>query len=117
MDSLLLAKAEELRRAGRRVFVWDRVSGRPIAAVSYALCLAEILDQMKALGDSVDIVSDGRNAFVLVEGPPGIGKTRFLSELVRYAKERELICLLEKCSPVGPPIVASRLPATCSGGM
>src|SRR5947207_9284138 len=50
LDSLLLAKAEELRRAGRRVFVWDRVSGRPIAAVSYALCLAEILDQMKALG-------------------------------------------------------------------
>jgi L-cysteate sulfo-lyase len=50
LDKLLLAKAEELRRAGRRVFVWDRVPGRPIAAVSYALCLAEILDQMKALG-------------------------------------------------------------------
>ncbi|MBI3724421.1 AAA family ATPase, partial [bacterium] len=54
-----------------------------------------------ALGDSVDIVSQGRNAFVLVEGPPGIGKTRFLSELVRYSKERDLVCLLEKCTPVG----------------
>jgi 1-aminocyclopropane-1-carboxylate deaminase/D-cysteine desulfhydrase-like pyridoxal-dependent ACC family enzyme len=50
LDDLLLAKAEELRRAGRRPFVWDRVSGRPIAAVSYALCLAEILDQMRAMG-------------------------------------------------------------------
>lgn len=50
LDNLLLAKAEELRRAGRRPFVWDRVSGRPIAAVSYVLCLAEILDQMRSQG-------------------------------------------------------------------
>src|SRR5436853_2275953 len=39
-DDLLLAKAAEMRAAGRRPFVWDRVSGRPIAAVSYVLCLA-----------------------------------------------------------------------------
>lgn len=50
LDDLLLARAEEMRAAGRRPFVWDRVTGRPIAAVSYALCLAEILDQMQALG-------------------------------------------------------------------
>src|SRR5262245_21573231 len=50
IDNLLLAKAEELRRAGRRPFVWDRVTGRPLAAVSYALCLAEILEQMRAHG-------------------------------------------------------------------
>ncbi len=50
LDQLLLDKAEELRRAGRRPFVWDRVTGRPIAAVSYALCLAEILEQMSVLG-------------------------------------------------------------------
>ena len=50
LDELLLAKAEELRAAGRRPFVWDRVSGRPIAAVSYALALAEALDQARALG-------------------------------------------------------------------
>ena len=45
-----LAKAAELRAQGRRPFVWDRITGRPIAAVSYALCLAEILEQMRALG-------------------------------------------------------------------
>jgi L-cysteate sulfo-lyase len=50
LDDLLLAKAEEMRKAGRRPFVWNRVTGRPIAAVSYALCLAEILDQMRTQG-------------------------------------------------------------------
>ena len=59
-------------------------------------------DAFHAVGDAVDVVAaGGRNAFVLVEGAAGIGKTRFLSELVRYAKERDLICLLEKCTPVG----------------
>jgi 1-aminocyclopropane-1-carboxylate deaminase/D-cysteine desulfhydrase-like pyridoxal-dependent ACC family enzyme len=50
LDDLLLAKAEELRKAGRKPYVWNRVTGRPIAAVSYALCLAEILDQLRAQG-------------------------------------------------------------------
>ncbi|MSQ94686.1 MAG: D-cysteine desulfhydrase family protein [Gemmataceae bacterium] len=50
LDDLLLAKAQELRAAGRRPFVWNRVTGRPIAAVSYALCLAETLDQTRAKG-------------------------------------------------------------------
>lgn len=50
LDNLLLEKAKELREAGRRPFVWDRITGRPIAAVSYALCLAELLDQARAQG-------------------------------------------------------------------
>jgi 1-aminocyclopropane-1-carboxylate deaminase/D-cysteine desulfhydrase-like pyridoxal-dependent ACC family enzyme len=50
LDDLLLARAKELRSAGRRPFVWDRVTGRPIAAVSYALALAELLEQAQALG-------------------------------------------------------------------
>src|SRR6516165_3874589 len=33
LDNLLLAKADELRRAGRRPYVWNRITGRPIAAV------------------------------------------------------------------------------------
>src|SRR3984893_7620070 len=40
LDDYLLARADELRQAGRKPFVWDRVKGRPIAAVSYALCMA-----------------------------------------------------------------------------
>jgi 1-aminocyclopropane-1-carboxylate deaminase/D-cysteine desulfhydrase-like pyridoxal-dependent ACC family enzyme len=50
LDNLLLAEAEKLRQAGRKPFCWDRVTGRPIAAVSYALCLAEIMEQMRTLG-------------------------------------------------------------------
>jgi len=50
LDDLLLAKAKELREQGRNPFVWDRITGRPIAAVSYALCLAELLDQARAKG-------------------------------------------------------------------
>jgi L-cysteate sulfo-lyase len=49
LDALLLAKADEFRAAGRRPYAWDRVHGRPIAAVSYALCMAEILDDMRQL--------------------------------------------------------------------
>ena len=30
LDDLLLAKAEELRKAGRRPYVWDRITGRPL---------------------------------------------------------------------------------------
>jgi 1-aminocyclopropane-1-carboxylate deaminase/D-cysteine desulfhydrase-like pyridoxal-dependent ACC family enzyme len=50
MDDLLLAKAEEFRAAGRRPYVWNKITGRPIAAVSYILCLAEIAEQMARLG-------------------------------------------------------------------
>jgi 1-aminocyclopropane-1-carboxylate deaminase/D-cysteine desulfhydrase-like pyridoxal-dependent ACC family enzyme len=49
LDELLLTRAGELRAAGRRPFVWDRVTGKPIAAVSYALALAELLEQARAL--------------------------------------------------------------------
>jgi 1-aminocyclopropane-1-carboxylate deaminase/D-cysteine desulfhydrase-like pyridoxal-dependent ACC family enzyme len=50
LDNFLLARAEELRQAGRKPYVWDRVKGRPIAAVSYTLCLAELSEQMSAMG-------------------------------------------------------------------
>jgi 1-aminocyclopropane-1-carboxylate deaminase/D-cysteine desulfhydrase-like pyridoxal-dependent ACC family enzyme len=50
LDELILAKAEELRKAGRRPYAWDRVHGRPLASVSYLLCMAEILDDMRRLG-------------------------------------------------------------------
>jgi D-cysteine desulfhydrase family pyridoxal phosphate-dependent enzyme len=50
LDALLTAKAEALRAEGRRPYVWDRHTGRPLAAVSYALCLAEIVQQMNRIG-------------------------------------------------------------------
>jgi L-cysteate sulfo-lyase len=50
LDELLHAKAAELRAAGRRPYAWDRQHVRPIAAISYALCLAEIVDEMRQQG-------------------------------------------------------------------
>jgi 1-aminocyclopropane-1-carboxylate deaminase/D-cysteine desulfhydrase-like pyridoxal-dependent ACC family enzyme len=50
IDELLQVRAEEFRRKGRKPYVWDRVTGRPLAAVSYALCLAELLDQLRQQG-------------------------------------------------------------------
>ncbi len=50
LDDMLLKKAAELKKVGRRPFVWDRITGRPIAAISYALCLAEILEQAHSQG-------------------------------------------------------------------
>lgn len=56
LDSFILAKADEARAAGRKPYCWDRVTGRPLAAVSYVLCLAEILEQMRAAGQEPDVI-------------------------------------------------------------
>ena len=50
LDDLLMAKAAEFRKAGRRPYVWDRHKGRPLAAVAYVLCLTEIAEQALQLG-------------------------------------------------------------------
>lgn len=50
LDDLLITKATELRSAGRKPYVWDRRHVTPLAAVSYVLCLAEIVDELSSLG-------------------------------------------------------------------
>src|SRR5262249_39052304 len=49
-DGLRRARAGELGAAGGRPYAWDRQHVRPIAAISYALCLAEIVDEMRRQG-------------------------------------------------------------------
>jgi D-cysteine desulfhydrase family pyridoxal phosphate-dependent enzyme len=49
LEELLHQRAAEFRAAGRRPYVWTR-EAQPLAAVSYALCLGEIIEQMHALG-------------------------------------------------------------------
>ncbi|MBX9580231.1 MAG: pyridoxal-phosphate dependent enzyme [Gemmataceae bacterium] len=50
LDALLAAKADGFRRAGRRPYVWHRPRVVPLAAVSYVVCVAEIVGQLAALG-------------------------------------------------------------------
>jgi L-cysteate sulfo-lyase len=49
LDQLLAEKAAAFKAAGRRPYVGNRHHVNPIAAISYALCMAEIADQMKAM--------------------------------------------------------------------
>jgi 1-aminocyclopropane-1-carboxylate deaminase/D-cysteine desulfhydrase-like pyridoxal-dependent ACC family enzyme len=50
LNAVLAAKAAELRAAGRRPYFWHPPRVVPLAAVSYAVCLAEIAEQAAALG-------------------------------------------------------------------
>jgi 1-aminocyclopropane-1-carboxylate deaminase/D-cysteine desulfhydrase-like pyridoxal-dependent ACC family enzyme len=45
LDERIEAVAERFRGEGRNVYSWDRDTVKPLAAVSYALCLTEILEQ------------------------------------------------------------------------
>jgi 1-aminocyclopropane-1-carboxylate deaminase/D-cysteine desulfhydrase-like pyridoxal-dependent ACC family enzyme len=50
LDDAIAARAEEFRARGKRVYAWDRDVVKPRAAVSYILCLCEIVDQLHERG-------------------------------------------------------------------
>ena len=45
LDACIEQAAEEFRAQGRRVYAWDRDTVKPLAAVSYILCMSEIVEQ------------------------------------------------------------------------
>jgi 1-aminocyclopropane-1-carboxylate deaminase/D-cysteine desulfhydrase-like pyridoxal-dependent ACC family enzyme len=49
LDAFLAAKADEFRKAGRKPYVWERSRVVPLAAISYALCMAEIAEQLEEM--------------------------------------------------------------------
>jgi 1-aminocyclopropane-1-carboxylate deaminase/D-cysteine desulfhydrase-like pyridoxal-dependent ACC family enzyme len=57
LDDLLASKAKEFRRAGRRPYFWNRSRVVPLSAVSYALCVAEIAEQLGSLNPAAMYVS------------------------------------------------------------
>jgi 1-aminocyclopropane-1-carboxylate deaminase/D-cysteine desulfhydrase-like pyridoxal-dependent ACC family enzyme len=67
LDALLAAKADEFRRAGRKPYFWNRPRVIPLAAVSYALCVAEIAEQLAAMGVRADAL------YVSSSGATGAG--------------------------------------------
>jgi 1-aminocyclopropane-1-carboxylate deaminase/D-cysteine desulfhydrase-like pyridoxal-dependent ACC family enzyme len=50
LDAYLLAKADEQRALGRKPYVWHRPRVVPLSAVSYVLCVVEIVEQLTAQG-------------------------------------------------------------------
>jgi len=54
LNAVLAAKAAEFRKLGRRPYAWDPPRVVPLAAVSYALCVAEIVDQLAERGVKAD---------------------------------------------------------------
>jgi 1-aminocyclopropane-1-carboxylate deaminase/D-cysteine desulfhydrase-like pyridoxal-dependent ACC family enzyme len=69
-------QAERLRAEGRRVYSWQNEVVKPLAAVSYALCLAEIADQLAASGErpsAVYVASAGATGSGLLMGRAVLG--------------------------------------------
>jgi 1-aminocyclopropane-1-carboxylate deaminase/D-cysteine desulfhydrase-like pyridoxal-dependent ACC family enzyme len=67
LDELLAAKADDLRKHGRKPYAWHRPRVVPLAAVSYALCVAEIAEQLDTLGLAADAL------YVSSSGATGAG--------------------------------------------
>jgi L-cysteate sulfo-lyase len=65
------AKAAQLRREGKRVYAWENEVVKPRAALSYALCFAEIVEQCHHSGikpSTVYVASAGATAAGLLLG-------------------------------------------------
>ena len=50
LDQKIANVAEQFRATGRQVYLWDRPVVLPLAALSYAICVAEIVEQSTASG-------------------------------------------------------------------
>ncbi len=50
LDRKIAEVAERFRSQGRKVYLWDRKIVLPLAALSYALCMAEIVEQSAVSG-------------------------------------------------------------------
>lgn len=76
LDELLTRTAQRFRDQGRKVYAWDREVVKPRAAISYALCLAEILDELQTQGltpQAVYCCSAGSTGAGLVLGKVALG--------------------------------------------
>jgi len=76
LDDRIAERAEHFRAAGRTVYTWDRGSVKPLAAVSYILCLLEIVEQSAAQGftpDAVYVCSAGSTGSGLAVAAKAVG--------------------------------------------
>jgi 1-aminocyclopropane-1-carboxylate deaminase/D-cysteine desulfhydrase-like pyridoxal-dependent ACC family enzyme len=85
LDAYLAARADEFRRAGRKPYFWDRPRVVPRSAVSYALCVAEIVRQLADRGLSADAL------YVSSSGATGAG-VALGKKLLGLSGPARLIC-------------------------
>jgi L-cysteate sulfo-lyase len=76
LDDRIALEAEKHKANGRKVYSWDRHKVKPLAAVSYALCVAEIVEQSAANGyepDAIYVSSAGSTGSGVVLGQRALG--------------------------------------------
>lgn len=56
LDARIEERAARFRAAGRKVYSWDPKTVKPLAAVSYAVCLLEIVEQSAAAGFTPTVI-------------------------------------------------------------
>lgn len=74
LDDRIAAIAEQHRAAGRRVYLWDRHIVKPLAAVSYVLCAAEIVEQADFTPEAAYVCSAGSTGSGLALGAAALGQ-------------------------------------------
>lgn len=78
LDALLAAKAAEFRAAGRKPYFWHRPRVVPLAAISYAACVAEIVQQLAERDlkpDAIYVSSSGATGAGVALGAKLLGLT------------------------------------------
>jgi 1-aminocyclopropane-1-carboxylate deaminase/D-cysteine desulfhydrase-like pyridoxal-dependent ACC family enzyme len=78
LDAVLAARAAELRKAGRTPYVWHRPRVVPLAAISYVLCVVEIVEQLAERNvkpDAIYVSSSGATGAGVALGAKLLGLT------------------------------------------
>ncbi len=78
VDEKIAQAAARFRQQGRKVYQWDRDTLKPLAAISYILCMTEILDQVAKVGfvpDAVYVCSAGSTGSGLGLAAVALGQT------------------------------------------
>jgi len=97
--------AGETRAALEQLTAGAALSGAEAAAISPAMLLGTVMrtrlvgrdSELRELKSSLELAASGHGQVVLVEGEPGIGKTRLLQEAQVYARLRGFIVLVGRC--------------------
>lgn len=78
LDAVLADRAAELKKAGRRPYVWHRPRVVPLAAISYVLCVTEIVEQLADRNlkpDAIYVSSSGATGAGVALGAKLLGLT------------------------------------------